>query len=408
MRLVSPTALLLLAPLAFTCAPISVAAQDGPAEPRASSPWLRIGGEASAQWAPEDYGFFNDTSYEHNALRLLRLGLSAAVRPDAPVSLLAEVRSENADEPRFYALLVRFRPTRRWPIDLQAGLVPPVFGAYPGQRYARSGPFLATPIAYQYLTTLRADSAPGNATDLLRVRGSGWLLRHPLGSSTLAAGLPLIDAQQNDAGLEARYRGDAVEAAIAWTHGSLCRPRAGLRDDNDGAQISSRVAWRPHPGLVIGASQARGEWLERNVQRLLRPYGTGPGRQTVWGADAEASAGYWLARAEVVWSGWSGLPVGPGEAERVVRARALTLETRFRIRAGVTAGLRGEHLGFDRVQATEGALTSWDAPVTRLEGGVSYSPVRHLLVKAGYQRNWRDAGRVRRSGLLGVQVLAWF
>jgi hypothetical protein len=372
----------------------------------AHAPWMHLSGEASGTLAPEDLGFFNDTSYEHNALRLLRVGLRAAVRPGGRLSLLAEVRSENGDAPRVYSLLVRARPRGALPLDVQAGLIPPVFGAHSQQRYGQSTPFLATPIAYQYLTTLRADSVPAAAADLLRVRGSGWLVRHTLGASTLAAGLPLVESQRYDAGVQARYHGDAVQAAVAVSRGPLCRP--GWRDDGHSAQVSSRVSWRPHPALILGASQARGEWLSSEVQDLLRPYGPAPARQTAWGADAEVSRGYWLTRVEVVWSAWSGLPVGARGAREPVAARAVTLESRWRAAAGLTAGLRGERLGFSRLRGETGSTQPWDAPVTRIEAGVAYSPVRHLTVKGGYQRNWRDGGRVRRSGLWAGQVVAWF
>jgi hypothetical protein len=382
-------------------------AQDasGTGYPAAPARWWSLAGEVSGTVAPEDHGFFNDTSYENNALRLARFSLSAALRPRARVSLLAEVRSDNADEPRAYALFVRARPSARLPLDVQAGLVPPVFGAYPRQRYARDSPFVATPLAYQYLTTLRPDAVPGHANDLLRVRGSGWLLRFPLGQREAAPGLPIVDGLRYDTGVQARYGGGTVEALASLTRGSLSRPR--VRDDNDGLAFSSRLAWRPRPSLALGLSQSRGEWLSRDAQAVLAPLGRASAHQTAWGADLEASAGYWLVRGEAVWSAWSGLPVGPAASFTTVRALALTTEGRYRFAAGLNAGARAEHVGFSSITGTAGSQ-AWEAPVTRLEVGLSYAPVRHLTVKAGYQRNWRSGGRVRRSGLWAAQVLAWF
>jgi hypothetical protein len=359
----------------------------------------------SGTLAPEDRGFFNDTSYQRNALRLARVSLSGALLPSGPVSLLAEVRSDNGDEPRAYALFLRTRPAKRWPLFLQAGLVPPVFGAYPRQRYTRDSPLLATPLAYQYLTTLRPDAVPGHPNDLLRVRGSGWLLRFPLGVRTAAPGLPLADGLRYDTGVQARYATDTLEAAASLTRGSLCRPR--VEDDNDGLALSSRVAWRPRPSLTLGLSQSRGEWLGRDAQAVLAPLGRNSAIQTAWGADVEASAGYWLVRGEAVWSAWSGLPVGPGGTFTTVRALAATAEGRWRLAPGLNVGGRAEHLAFSSISGTA-SRAPWEAPVTRLETGISYAPVRHLVLKAGYQQNWRDGGHVRRSGLLAGQVVAWF
>jgi hypothetical protein len=90
-----------------------------------------------------------------------------------------------------------------------------------------------------------------------------------------------------------------------------------------------------------------------------------------------------------------------------LKALAVTTEGRYRLAPGVSVGARAEHLAFSSITGSAGAQ-AWEAPVTRLEGGVSYAPVRHVVLKAGYQRNWRSGGRVRRSGLVAAQVLAWF
>jgi len=92
---------------------------------------VRLGGELSGTLAPEDEGYFNYSGYETNTLRLLRLDLVADVRLARPVSLLADVRVENFQTVRVYALYLRLRPWAERQIDLQAGLVPPVFGAWP-------------------------------------------------------------------------------------------------------------------------------------------------------------------------------------------------------------------------------------------------------------------------------------
>ena len=68
---------------------------------------------------------------------------------------------------------------------------------------------------------------------------------------------------------------------------------------------------------------------------------------------------------------------------------------------------RVDHLGFSQMDTSYGRVT-WDAPVSRVEAAVSYSPERHLQVRAGYQYNWRDGGRVREEGLAVAQLLVWF
>jgi len=55
-----------------------------------------------------------------------------------------------------------------------------------------------------------------------------------------------------------------------------------------------------------------------------------------------------------------------------------------------------------------GALTPWDAPVTRAEAVVGYRALRDLEVRVGWQQNWRSAGRVLDRGYPLLQVLYWF
>jgi hypothetical protein len=68
---------------------------------------------------------------------------------------------------------------------------------------------------------------------------------------------------------------------------------------------------------------------------------------------------------------------------------------------------RGEHLGFNRVAASAG-LQAWEAPVRRFELGGGYALIRNVIVKASWQRNLREGGRVRRETLGALQVLYWF
>lgn len=57
---------------------------------------LTVGGSLSATMGSDDPGFFNYTDYEDSTLRMLRLDLTASLRAGSHVSLLGEVRSQNA------------------------------------------------------------------------------------------------------------------------------------------------------------------------------------------------------------------------------------------------------------------------------------------------------------------------
>ena len=75
--------------------------------------------------------------------------------------------------------------------------------------------------------------------------------------------------------------------------------------------------------------------------------------------------------------------------------------------AGAWVAARVEHLGFSNVAGNTG-WGPWDAPVWRVETGAGYSLRRNLILKAAWQYNWRDGGRIQRKGLAAAQVLCWF
>jgi hypothetical protein len=359
---------------------------------------LSLGGEVSGSMASADRGFFNDTGYERNPLRLFRLRLTAELRAGEHVAALADVRSENLDAPRAYALYLRVRPWTSRGFDLQAGLVPPTFGAHLRRAYGADNLLIGEPLAYQYLSTLRADALPYAPDELLRQRGGGWSTRY--GDSAEAPGLPLVSGVRWDTGVQARWRGERLEVAAAVTQGTLSQPR--VRDDNGGKQLSARVAWRPLTGLTVGASTARGDYASDRSSYGTSSVPAGCCRQRAWGADAEYSAGHGLLRAEAVWSSWN-----VWAWRRPLRAEAVSIEGRYKLMPGLYVAARAGHLGFSHLTGSEGTLP-WDAPVTRLEAGVGYSLRRNLLLKAVFQHNGREGARVNGHDLASGQVLWWF
>src|SRR5918994_2172273 len=118
---------------------------------------VTVSGEATATLgARDDIAFFNYTDYEHNALRMFRVSLSGMWRPASRLS-------------------VRVRPWAGRAFDIQAGRIPPVFGAFGRRSYGASeNPLIGYPLAYQYLTSLRPNAVPAPADDLLDMRGRGW------------------------------------------------------------------------------------------------------------------------------------------------------------------------------------------------------------------------------------------
>jgi hypothetical protein len=381
---------------------VEVRAAAGSAGPYHQWGRLTWQGELIASIAPEDDAFFNDTGYSSNPLRRVTLDLAASVQIARPLALLGEVRTENLDEVRLYAFYLRWRPLAGHDFDVQAGLIPPVFGAFSRRPYGSANPLVGYPLAYQYLTTLRTDAVPRSADGLLAVRGRGWLVAYPVGNPLPASGLPLVDGQHWDVGAEARWAPGPWELAVAVTQGSLAEPR--LQDDNDGKQVSARVAVRPATGLVLGGSAARGQYTDRGLDAALPPDQAGREfAQESLGFDLEYSRGHAIARAEAVFSRFDLPALEAPLITDPVPALGLSLEFVYRLRPGLDAAARFDRLGFGELVGSR-KTDSWDAPVTRVEGGLAYALRRGLVVKAVYQYNWRSAGPRGRNGFPALQM----
>jgi hypothetical protein len=351
----------------------------------------------------DELAWFNYTDYEHNALRMMRLGLSASWRPADWLAFVGEVRSEDFEQPSAYAAYVRVRPWRRHALDIQAGRIPPTFGAFSRHAYGTDNPVIGYPLAYQYLTSLRTDAVPGTADDLLGMRARGWRSSFPIGSQTPAPGVPLITAFRWDTGVQVRWKRGPIELTSAITNGTLSNPR--LRDDNGGKQVVGRVVLTPAVGWIVGASGARGAWLAREI-----PSQTTPPLQRVLGADVEYSRDHWIVRGEIVWSRWSfPVPLWPSDAGSV-GALAAWGEGRYRITPRVFLAGRADRLTFTRLRGSvpHSRALPWDAPVTRVEAGAGLYLQRNFVLKVMTQGNWRPAGRVHDQTFLSAQFAYWF
>jgi hypothetical protein len=376
---------------------------------RSSDGRLLVGGEIVGTFGESDNtAFFNYTDYEHNALRMMRLALAGQWRPMARVALVAEIRSEDLSRVDTHAAYVRIRPWESHAFDIQAGRIPPAFGAYGRRAYNADNPLIGYPLAYQYLTSLRSDAIPASVDDLLRMRGRGWQPSFPIGSTALSTGLPLISAFRWDTGVQARWSGTYVEVAGAVTSGTLSDPQ--FIDNNGGRQVSGRVQAKPLFGMVVGASAAHGDWLSDDVVDLLpegarsRSYS-----QRALGLDAEYSRAHWLVRGEVVWSGWQ-MPFVQQTQTHRLDARGVWIEGRYRVSPRLFVAARTDRLDFSRISGTifNGIPITWDAPVERVEVGLGWYLLRNLVGRVIVQRNWRDGGRVRSRTYVSGQLAYWF
>jgi len=125
--------------------------------------------------------------------------------------------------------------------------------------------------------------------------------------------------------------------------------------------------------------------------------------------DAEYGSGRWLLRGEWLRSSFA-VPM----ASAPNGSRSLTLwsgyaETRYRLAPRWQLAGRVDRLQFGTVVGElSHQATPWDAAVDRLEGAVSFRVLRSAQVKAAWQHDWRDGGRVRSRGFPALECLVWF
>ena len=402
----------ILASVLALALPMPLAAQTLPAGPiEFADGHITVAGDVAAGYGSNDTGaYFNYTDYDHSALRLLRIDLSTAVKANDHLSVLAEIRTENIDYVEPYALYVRVRPWTRHDFVIDAGRIPPIFGAFARRTYPSDNPLIGYPLAYQYLTSLRPDALPASADELLRKRGLGWDDSFSIGSTTRDHGVPLVTAFRWDTGVEVFGGSDKaglISGGVAVTSGTVSSPR--VSDDNNGRQYAGRVQLRPAPGLVIGSSLSWGAWVANSAsQAAVGQPNSSQFTQSAWGLDAEYSRGPYLIREETIVSGWRLPIVNAPVLDLPLRAYSTSFEGRYKIMPGWYAAARFDHLTFSDVTGTTATLP-WDAPVTRVEVGPGISLQRNLLLKLSYQDNTRDGGPLKQHAREGAfQFVYWF
>ena len=365
---------------------------------------LLVAGDASVTFGSADPGWFTYTDYATDALRRVRAGVTLEARAARWLVFLTEWRAESGSGIRPYAWYLRITPFESGVVSIQAGRIPPVFGAYGRRSYPQDNPLIGDPLMYQYLTTMRADAVPASADDLARMRARGWYVEYPIGNPDGYSGVPIISSSRWDTGVQARFGTQTLEAAVAVTTGTLSNPL--VKDNNDGRQLAGHITWRPIPALTVGASAARGAFLGKDVLAARPDVRDTGSRQQAVGVDAEVSWDRWLIRTEFVANQWTVPPIDRPAITEPLGARAAYVEAKLRVRPGLYVAARADRIWFSSIRTSFGDMT-WDADVSRLEFGVGYTPRRGVLVKSSVLSHWRDGGAIRRDTQFGVQLSFW-
>jgi hypothetical protein len=396
--------------LCLVCCALGVPARAASQTPEYGDGGLRQyvagGGEITVVASPEDNSaFFNYSDYRLNILRIARLRLFGEWSPAARLSVIGEIRTENADQITMPALYLRWRPFAARDLFVHVGRIPPIIGGFSRHAYGRDNLVVGQPLAYQYLTSLRPDALPASVDDLVRMRARGWQPSYPIGSTSLEPGVPLVSVSKWDTGISGIWQNGWLDLSAAVTQGAPAVPV--VRETNDSLMWSGRAAARLPGGVTLGASGARGTWLTERVLDLTPTGRETPATQSIVATDIEIGSGPWLVRGEWLRSVFE-LPISLEPQPRTaLDAWSAFVEARYRPAPRWQVGLRVERLAFGSVPGGPGRVT-WDADVDRVEVALGFRATRRIELRGGWQHNWRDGGRIRRRGLPVLAVLCWF
>jgi hypothetical protein len=172
-----------------------------------------------------------------------------------------------------------------------------------------------------------------------------------------------------------------------------------------------RGALTPVPGLTIGASAARGHWIDSSLLNALPTAAGRDSAQSVVGTDFEFGRGRTLIRGEWLRSAFDIPAVSAPYISSPLIASAGFLEGRYRWHPRWQIAARVDRMTFSDIQGAlegGGVPTPWDAPVARVEGTLGFRAARTVELRAGWQEDWRHGGRVERDGYPAFQVICWF
>ncbi|HET9252982.1 MAG TPA: hypothetical protein VFP58_12785 [Candidatus Eisenbacteria bacterium] len=332
-----------------------------------------------------------DSPYDPYGLRLF---LDANV--NERVDIFGQVVLRDGATPYVDGAYVLFTPFPGHDAHLQAGKIPWPIGTYGPRTYSNKNPLVATPLMYQYHTTLLWWEIPPTADVLIANAGNGQYDIDYFGYS-MGMGMPVVDDSYWDVGIIAMGSEGLVEYSMGVTAGT---PGWGstVKDENSGKTIMGRIGLAPAPGLRFGVSGALGPYLVEGLNEQL-PSGDNVNNfyQTLGMVDFEFATGHLELRAEGAWNTWQTPTVGDLEVTTGY------VEMKYSLPFGAFGAGRLDGMRFSEIEDSSGEKHSWDSNISRWEIGAGYRIDRNILTKLVYQHTNLE-GREIKPSLFAAQA----
>lgn len=312
------------------------------------------------------------------------------------ISAFATLESWQGLQIYVYAMGLDWRPGGQHYFALRAGKFLAPFGNFLERRFASTNPLIGVPAAYAIFNNLSAFVLPTSNSALLRTRGTGRSLGAYQSQTSMRStgalspqlisrnsGLNVVPESLYLTGLQALGTPGKWRYALALTNGALYNPAE--NNSSRGLNLMARLVFEPVTGLLLGASFARGVYLDRNsVQPVLGDIGkkTEMFHQTTFSADAGYTYGHAQVWIEYIRNRYD----APLLAENLT-LDAGYLEAKYNLSARFFMAARFSGVWYGKISDPEDVDADgdrqepWDYPITLFELGLGYRAHRNAFFK---------------------------
>lgn len=336
-----------------------------------------------------------DSPYDPYGLRLFIEG-----NVNDRVDVFGQVVLRDGTTPYVDGAYVLVTPFAGHDTHLLAGKIPWPIGTYGPRTYSNKNPLIATPLLYQYHTTLLWYALPPSADVLIASSGTGQLGVDYFGFP-MSKGMAVVDDSWWDAGVTAVGSQGRLEYSMGITAGT---PGWGntVEDENTGKTVLGRIGLAPTPGLRFGVSGAYGPYLVDGLNEELAPgQNVNDFHQVLGMVDMEFATGHLEVRGEGAWNTWQTPTVGDLDVTTGY------VEMKYSLPFGAFAAGRIDGMRFSDIEDSSGVSHTWDSNIARWEIGAGYRIDRTIFAKLVYQHTHLE-GHDLEPSLLAAQLSVGF
>ena len=293
--------------------------------------------------------------------------------------------------------LLRWTPWEDGRLSVQAGKFATVFGKWVQRHDTWQNPFITAPLAYENVTTITDQAAPGSPAAFLGRRTV---------PDQKATWVPVIWGPAYNSGFSLFGQRDGFDYAVEVKNTAISsRPTAwdARQVGWENPTVTCRLGHMPSAAWGYGVSASHGAYLLPQAQGTLPVgYGLDSFKQTTLGAD--------LSWSHHAWQVWGEAMVARFQVPRVGNADTFTyfIETKYKVTPNFFLAVRWNQQIFDTVPDGAGGAQHWDRNIFRVDTAVGYRFTRHLQGKLQYSHLHENGPVQQGEQLLAAQLTIKF